>query len=655
MAQNKSDKSKKRLMILLAAALCLCFISMVGTWAVQSNWGNASVRTYYVTTAELADMIEANNTQTGRSVQPTFTEDANARFSFMTMIPKTATAENPAPAVICIHGGANTKEMQMNGYVELVRRGFVVISIDMAEHGYTDAAINQLTAESYGGLAGYEYAISLPCVDPEKVGMTGHSMGNQACFFTILQANGEGYPNSRVAAWVEGAGTMYAPQMTAEMLEGMVWTISVDKFDEFDTAYFGAYDFLNGPIAGDIVRIAYPEFNGTQVEEGVYYTAAGALEAPNDGTRLEADSALCIVNPPITHPMFHFTTTGTAITINGFYNGLGTPAGVEYIPAEDQVWPVCAAFELLGLVGFFMLLFPLVGLLVRTRYFAAIRRPVTAVQDLGSAKDPGELAVWIGTVVVSVVFSFYSYIKLFPLGNTILDPSVYAVNDVPNGIGAWSLACGAFALLLIAAGYGVKKLLAQRSGVPVQSPFAVARLDNAGQFGRTVLFAAVILVVMFLPVYIARYLFNADFRICSFVVGAVSLKKLPLILCKYVPLWLAFYIPNAIMNANTRYRNIPEWISASVCALSNGIALVVFAFIQYSTLFRTGNLWNVSAGMAGIVSFAVIPCLFYAAFSARYIYKKTGNIWAAGLINDALMCFVTTFVTRYITDIVITF
>ena len=199
---------KKSVKIVLCIALVLCLVSMIGTAAMQSNWGKASVKTHYVTTAELAGMIRDNNAATGKDIQVTFTEDPNAIFCFMTMIPKTATAENPAPAVICIHGGANTKEMQLNGYIELVRRGFVVISMDMAEHGHSYAAINGLTQESYGALAAVEYAMSLPCVDETKIGVTGHSMGNQACYYAIAALNTE-ESTQRIASWVEGMDDIY--------------------------------------------------------------------------------------------------------------------------------------------------------------------------------------------------------------------------------------------------------------------------------------------------------------------------------------------------------------------------------------------------------------------------------------------------------------
>lgn len=645
---------KKTAKIVLCIALALCLLSMIGTACMQGNWGKTSVKTYYVTTSEVADMIRANNSVTGKDIQIHFTENSTANFSFMTLIPKTATADNPAPAIICAHGGANTKEMQMNGYIELARRGFVVVTIDMAEHGYTDAAIDPLTGGSYGMLAATEYAMSLPCVDETQIGVTGHSMGNQACFFTIAALNTEG-STQRVRAWVEGAGSMYAPQMTEETTNGLIWTISVDKFDEFDTVYFDSGHILTNPIGNGIVKIVYPEFSDPAIEDGRWYTPDGPIDAPAPGQALNVDKAFCMLNPPITHPMFHFSKTGTAITVDGFYSAFGTPNGAKFISSDSQVWPVMVAFELLGLIGFFMLMFPLVALLSETELFAGIKRPVAERSSLRSVKDPRELLVLALTLVASVIFSFYSYIKLYPLGNTLLNINEYAANDVPNGIGIWTIACGVFALFMILLGYALRKLLFRKSGEEIACPFAVADVSNVRQFLLTALFALTVVVLMYVPVYVARYVFNADFRICSFVIMAAEPGKLPLVFCKYVPIWLCFYIPNAITVAGTRYKDLPDWASALVIALSNCIALVIFLFKQYGTLFSTGALWNTSCGMAGIVAFAIVPCLAFAAFSARFIHKQTGSIWAAGFINGTVMCCSTLFATRFMTDFVLNF
>ena len=641
--------SKSKLVLIIAVALML--ISMVGTACMQGNWGKTQVKTYYVSLNELQDMIRENNAETGKDIQITFS-GSDAQLSFMTLIPKTATAEHPAPAIICAHGGANTKEMQMPGYIELARRGFVVITIDMSEHGYSDAATMGATLDSYGMLAAVEYAMSLPCVKEDCIGVTGHSQGNSACYGTIQELNTEG-STQRIAAWVEGAGSMPAVLITPEEVRGMIWTVSVDHYDEFDSVYFDSPHILTNDNGKTIIRGVYPGYNDDAIVDGQWYDPNGPIEAPKPGEALEAETAVRLLNPPITHPMFHFTLTGTKITVDGFYAAFGTPDGAKYIPSSNQVWPVTVCFELLGLIGFFMMIFPLVALLKDTKLFAGITRKVPARDELSATLDLKEGIIWALTLVASVIFAFFSYKKLYPAGDALLNPAIYAANGVANGIGIWTLACGAFAVVVTVLSFLLRKILAR--GKEVSNPFAPAALDSLKQFFLTALFGITVVVLMFIPVYIARYVFNADFRICSFIVMAGEISELPLVLCKYVPIWLCFYIPNAITLAATRYKNVPDWVTALVCAVANSLALIIFVIKQYGTLFRTGFLWDPNGGMAGIVAFPIIFCLFFAAFSARYVYKKTGNIWAAGFINGTVMCCSTLFATSFPTDFVLTF
>lgn len=636
----------------LALALVLCFISMIGTSFMQTNWGKSDLDVFVGTLSDVAEMIRENNEATGKDIEVTFTEDSNSTYSFMTIIPENATADNPVPAIICSHGGANTKEMQMPTYIELARRGFVVISIDASGHGYTDN-IDELTQGSLGMLPAAEYAMSLPCVDETQIGVTGHSMGNQACFYTIAALNVEG-SDQRIAAWVEGAGSNYAPQMTEENIQGLVWTISVDKYDEFDTVYFSSYNILETDLGKSLVQKYYPEFDEAVIPEGQWYSFDGPIDAPAEGEAVSVDSAFRMVNPPITHPMYHFTKTGTAITIDGFYSAFGTPSGAETIGVDDQVWQFCVVFEVLGLIGFFMMMFPLVVLLSRTKTFSKIVRKDVA-ETLPSVKSASEWPVLIISLVVLAVFSFFSYIKLYPAGGRLVNTSIYIANDVANGIGVWSLVCGLFVILVMLAGYGVKRLFNRKNSVALSGPFAAGAMSSVSQFMLTVVFSFTVVIIMFIPVYIARYVFAADFRICSLVVTAPQLDKIPVVVCKYMPMWLLFYVPNAIMNANTRYKDLPDWLTTLICAIGNCIAVVIFIIIQYSTLYKTGALWNPTCGMAGIVAFAVAPCLFFAAFSARFIYNKTKNAWAAGMINGIVMTCVTLFSTSFNFDYMLSF
>jgi hypothetical protein len=227
--------------------------------------------------------------------------------------------------------------------------------------------------------------------------------------------------------------------------------------------------------------------------------------------------------------------------------------------------------------------------------------------------------------------------------------------DVPNCVGYWTICAGLFALVMICVNYGLRRLLYGKVGGELANPFAPAALDSVSQFFRTVLFVFTTVLILYVPVFLAYYVFQADFRICSLVVALPELAELPVILVKYLPIWVLFYVPNAILNANTRYRDLPDWASTTICAIANSLALIVFIVIQYTTLFSQGHLWQTTVGMGGIVAFAVAPCLAFAAFSARFVYKKTGSAWAAGLLNATIMCLMICALTNHTTDIIFPF
>ena len=358
-------KIKKRTMVVLCIALAMCIISMLGSWQMQAGWGNNKVTTFTGTLSDLAGMIDKNNASTGKNIQVTFTKNAVYNFSFMTLVPSNATRSNPVPAVVCSHGWSNTKEMQMPFYIELARRGFVVITIDMAGHGRSDNAISGLTHDSNGIEAAIEYAMSLPYVNQKQVGVTGHSMGNMMAYAAIKVLN-TADSTQRIAAWVEGAGSKPAPDMTDEMRKDLVWTLATDRFDEFDSIYFSSANIMKIDLGKNFIKGIYPAFDLDKIPDGQWYTSNGPIPTPPNGQALGVTTALRMLNPPLTHPAYHFSRTGTKITIDGFYAAFGVPNGASYISSDNQVWPFRVTFELLGLIAFFMLLFPLVDILIAT-------------------------------------------------------------------------------------------------------------------------------------------------------------------------------------------------------------------------------------------------------------------------------------------------
>ncbi len=638
---------KKGARFWLCIALALCLVSMIGTACMERGWGKVKVTEYNITLRDLIQEIKSNNEKTGKNIQVTFKGGSAGSvfgppvgddFHFRLFVPKTATAENPAPAVICAHGGSNVLEMQMPFYVELARRGFVVISMDLASHGETDSGVDSLTGGTQGMLAAVEFAMSLPCVDETKIGVTGHSAGNTGCINSIKALN---TPDStqKIRAYVNGDAAAFLSMMfTEECTEDVIMTLGSAMYGEAKSA--GGYYVLESDLAKKIAGWFDPGFDGSNLIDGQYYSSEGMISAPALGEALTVDKAFTVKEFAGTHPMWHFSKAGAKIAIEGFYAGLGTPSGVAVIDADKQVWQFETCFELLGLIGIFMLLFPLVTLLSETKFFSAIRRSIPERSEMPSIKDPRRLIIFLLTFAVCVLYAFFSYKKLYPLVNAYMDGSVYPGNSAfTNPIGLWTMACGMFTLVVIGANWALTRLICRDKSF---NPFESCSFSSVSQFLKTVLFSVTVVAIIYAVVALAGIVFKADFRICTLAIQIGDPKWMFTVLNKYMPMWLLFYIPYAILNSNTRFKDMPEWLELVILAIANCLALVIYAWIQYHSLVVTHGVKPLDS-FGGIACFTLIPVLGFAVFSSRHVYKKTGSALAAGLINGIIFCLMTVF------------
>ena len=100
-----NKKGKKSAGFWLCISLIICLISCIGASMIQTNFGKVTVK----------DLR--------------FETESGHQMSALLLKPDTATAENPAPAIICSHGWYNNREMQDLNYVEYARRGYVVLQL----------------------------------------------------------------------------------------------------------------------------------------------------------------------------------------------------------------------------------------------------------------------------------------------------------------------------------------------------------------------------------------------------------------------------------------------------------------------------------------------------------------------------------------------
>lgn len=624
------NKTKKILLI----ALALILVAAIGASLVQSAFGQIKVSTKIMSLTEIADAIRANNAAYGKKVEISFTESTTAEIQFKVLVPKNASESNPVPAIITCHGAYNNKEMQNINYIEMARRGFVVISIDGNGHGRSDFSVGALTHESNGIEAIAEYAMSLPFVDETQIGVTGHSWGNSGCVGAINSINLN--TSNHIAAFLQGQGSLYCTSMQEEATKDLLWGFMVGKYDEMDTVWWNAYTITTSDWAKGWIQTIDPGFNGSEVPLGVWFSADGSKTVP-EGTRFDGTEARVLYNPPTTHPGAHFSISGCATYLTFFYGAFGVPNGASYIPVNQQIWYLMVAFTLLGLLSWYMLAFPLIELLLSTPLFSRLRGKQKDLSEMPSIRDWRQWVPLALLVLFLILFGTKSIIPLVEEGKQLFPSTPFLPVDggQANNFILWSLVCGIVAMLALVVVFFVKRLLYRKDGAEiVGNPFAPAAISGSKML-LSFLFVACLMAILYVPIFLIDKIFQVDFRICAYQVMSFKLDRIPLIL-RYTCLFGVFYFANALLVANTRFKDMPKWTSAGIVAFGNVIGIIVLLFIEYHHLMTYGVLRTSNEGIIFIVLYSYLCPMILAPFIARYCEEKTGNIWVGASFNALL-------------------
>ena len=172
---NKKSKFKFTAKLGLILSIVFTLLCAVSANLLLSNFGKVKIETTTV------------QTRSGDNV------------SIRVYSPKVANSENKAPAVVLAHGLSTTKECYAQYALELSRRGFVVITPDMLNHGGSDITpfetfFTDINADAYGVYAAVNYVSKLDYVDLDQIGIVGHSMGGNATNMSVNLDNMSGNP-----------------------------------------------------------------------------------------------------------------------------------------------------------------------------------------------------------------------------------------------------------------------------------------------------------------------------------------------------------------------------------------------------------------------------------------------------------------------------
>ncbi|MFE1664958.1 alpha/beta hydrolase family protein [Microbacterium sp. P02] len=586
----------------LALSLVLMLVSAIVASAVQTNAGSVAIK----------DMRW--ETPSGQMI------------SALLFTPDGVSADAKAPAIVVSHGWWNNREMQDANYVELARRGYVVVSIDMYGHGNSSALINdQLELGGTGMYDVVKLVADLPYVDPEKIGVSGHSNGARAANFSVVLDNAADeqlidavflVDNDPIYVDADGAYTnVYGTRDV-----GLV----ADQYDEF---FFRSYSAEGTPLTPPRDYITTPN---AQSFLNFGADPSGAEQRSADEFYAEDSAERVVYTPAETHPWGTISQTTVASQLEFWEKTFGAPTPID---AGAQVWQVKETATAFGLVGFGIFLVAFTRALLGTRAFAGLK--LTEERQLAASTRTGLAWFW-GGLVVSALFSGWSYVWLSqqPVMQGIAFnavPSIFTQGAV-FFIAVWAAINGIVGLIIMVVSYFA---FGRRNSVDLR---ARGVLPGWKKFFHGIGLGAVTVAAAFAIVFVLDYFFKTDFRFWVVAVKAFDADKLWIALL-YVPFFLVYFLANSVaINGFNRFTlRGKEWLNTLVLAVANSLAPIVLVVVQYVTFFVTGETIPGFGGIFSIWLFPVILILAVSAVISRKIYRATGNPYIGGFINAAVV------------------
>ena len=614
-------KRKSSAKVWLCIALVLCLLSMIGTSIVQTASGKIKIETL------------------------SWVGEAGTKVAATLYIPENATKDSPAPGVVTVHGWWNNRGMQDLYSLELAKRGFVVLSPDMYGHGDSQFTTwEDLYFDGCGEYTAVQLLADLPYVDSGKIGITGHSSGGDmigqavaidneqekqlisACLFQASYLSDDSGVNHQGDFGNRDLGILASQYdeffyITTENADVYVQKGLPGADDGNEIKTNPARDFIRSSDAKNFLNFnnGAEGFDGTPVA-GQYYVQE------IDGK----ETSRVIYTPEMTHPKVVFSQECVADAIEFFDRVLGAP---NPIPANSQTWHAKTAFNLIGLVGFFMLAvaFPLT--MVETGSFSILKADKT-VEALPAPKGKGKSWFW-GSLAISAVFSALTYYWIIGTMTDKQTKVAFFPQTSSLAIGLWAALCGCFTLVLL---YLFYQSCAKADGFSVKGRGA---LLSGKVLWKTIELAALTIVVVFAVLWAADYFFKADFRYYVLTYRVFNAETAGVII-RFLPFFLVFYIINSIAVNSFNYVKTggKDWINILVLSCFNGLGVIVYNIIQYGVQRSTGSLAFGSTLGQCISGIWVYPTAFFlivTPFMSRAIYKKTNNPYLGGIINAVLV------------------
>lgn len=490
-------------------------------------------------------------------------------------VPPHATPQTPAPGILAVHGYFNSRETQADFAIEFARRGYVVLAMDQTGHGRSDPPA---FSHGFGGPDGLKYLRSLDFVDPENIGLEGHSMGG----WTVVSA-AAAFPDGYRSIVLEGSSTgpPFAPEGTAEFPRNLAVVFA--RFDEFAPTMWGV---PTGSAVTQSPKLWQQFDTRAEVEPGRVYGS------------IEQGTARVLFQPGGTHPWNHLSKTAIGHAVDWFQRTLrgGTP-----LPPDNQIWQWKELGTLTALVGFVVLLLGLFEMLLRLPAFAVQRSALVIAR---TARSPR----WWITLAAGALLPALTFLPFAQLGSQWLPASRFLPQAFSNELVVWAVLNAALVVVL--------------SMLPGSS-----RTQRVTHAWRGALLGLLTIAVGYAVVTLLYAVLLVDLRYWFIAFRPLQPVQISAFLAYLVPFVLFFLVMLRALHANLAVssHSAKSQYLVNIVAMAGGF--VVFLAVQYGTLFSTGELlgWFQSDPLRTVIAINFVPLMAIVAVIATFTWRRTGS------------------------------
>lgn len=533
--------------------------------------------------------------------------------SALLFIPKGVSPEKPAPAVLTMHGYINSRETQSGFNIEFARRGYVVMAMDMAGHGYSEQIKGGVGNPSRGAADGLLYLASLPFVDKNNIAVEGHSMGG----WSVLSAAGK-YPELVRTVILEGSSseTYGSPKVTAET--SFNFAVVFSKYDEFSRLMWGV------EIPSDIVK--------TQKLKIAFGTTEDVVPKKLYGS-FENETARKLYIPNCTHPGDHLSKEAIGYAIEFLQDSITPP---KFIDPSDQIWPWKEFGTLLALIGGIMFMLSYGYCLLQSPYFSSLRGKVVGFKEV---KRPLSTVIWlVGFALVTAIPAF-TFFKFQQPGGKTPTPTAFWPQSLTIGFARWATFNALIAIALFIVWHFVYHrriggdLVTYGLATNTEKPrFSLNKLWKAFALAVCVVFSTHIVLS------IVQWAFKVDFRWWVLALKPMDIARF-WIFIKFLPPFALFaFVSALVLNGQLKAKEFKNeatttavWMLSS--ALANCLGIAVLVMLQVGKLLTTQTLFFPTQSLLGIVAYQFVFLTALSGAISSFFYRRTGNIYVGAFVN----------------------